>query len=109
MTDNSKLIAALRLTRHIGKRYYSLDEVVVQHYSLDDVVKIMAQAADEIERLNTELAAVRGALTRSVSLQSHYAGLLNDYDGGRRLQFADAKAWLDRLNSLSPTSETKGT
>jgi len=37
------------------------------------------------------------ALEESVKLQSHYAGLLNIYDGGERMQFASAKEWTDRL------------
>jgi hypothetical protein len=37
------------------------------------------------------------ALERSVELQSHYAGLLNQYDGGERLQFENAEAWVRRL------------
>ncbi len=37
------------------------------------------------------------ALKESVNLQSHYAGLLNIYDGGERIGFVDAQAWIDRL------------
>ena len=40
------------------------------------------------------------ALEESVKLQSHYAELLNMQDGGQRLQFADAHAWLERLRIL---------
>jgi hypothetical protein len=40
------------------------------------------------------------ALERSVKLQSHYAELLNMHDGGQRLQFASADAWLARLAKL---------
>lgn len=40
------------------------------------------------------------ALDESVKLQSHYAGLLNQYDGGQRLQFADADEWIKRLAEL---------
>ena len=38
-----------------------------------------------------------GALDESVKLQSHYASLLNQYDGGQRMQFDDGQAWIDRL------------
>jgi hypothetical protein len=37
------------------------------------------------------------ALEESLKLQSHYAELLNIYDGGKRLQFATADQWLTRL------------
>jgi hypothetical protein len=42
---------------------------------------------------------LRAALTESLKLQSHYAGLLNTYDGGKRMQFADNNAWLERLRA----------
>ena len=37
------------------------------------------------------------ALAESVKLQSHYASLLNQYDGGRRIGFKTADAWIARL------------
>ena len=40
------------------------------------------------------------ALKELVNLQSHYAKLLNMYDGGERLQFNNADEWVDRLRSL---------
>ena len=40
------------------------------------------------------------ALVESVKLQSHYATLLNQYDGGERRTFADAHAWIQRLRDL---------
>jgi hypothetical protein len=46
------------------------------------------------------VARLEDALERSVSLQSHYARLLNMYDGGERLTFPDALAWLARLDYL---------
>jgi len=47
------------------------------------------------------LIAAANALSESVKLQSHYAELLNGWDDGHRLQFADAQAWLDRLSQLA--------
>lgn len=44
-----------------------------------------------------ESDALKLALEESVKLQSHYASLLNDYDGGKRRQFANADAWVERL------------
>jgi hypothetical protein len=40
---------------------------------------------------------LRRALDESVKLQSHYAGLLNMYDGGTRKQFASGQEWMERL------------
>jgi hypothetical protein len=60
--------------------------------------------SERLEARNAELEAeivrLRTGLDKSVKLQSHYAALLNDYDRGKRLQFADADAWLQRLAAL---------
>ncbi len=60
---------------------------------------------ETIRRMALKIDAFAGryvaALEQSVRLQSHYAGLLNDYDGGKRLTFEDANAWMDRLDALS--------
>jgi hypothetical protein len=44
-----------------------------------------------------EKDAAQNALERSVKLQSHYAGLLNMWDGGERMQFKNADEWIERL------------
>lgn len=46
------------------------------------------------------LDEMRSALEQSVRLQSHYARLLNDYDGGERMQFRNAGEWLRRLKAI---------
>ncbi len=43
---------------------------------------------------------LRDALTRSLGLQSHYAELLNMYDGGKRRGFKTADEWMDRLREI---------
>ena len=37
------------------------------------------------------------ALRESLRLQSHYASLLNAYDGGKRRGFDSPEAWITRL------------
>jgi hypothetical protein len=44
-----------------------------------------------------DLESVLDALDESVKLQSHYANLLNMYDGGERMQFKTADEWMKRL------------
>jgi hypothetical protein len=61
--------------------------------SYDDLRDLVLRARDELVRL-------REALDESVRLQSHYASILNDYDGGKRMTFASATAWMDRLRAL---------
>ena len=41
------------------------------------------------------------ALNESLKLQSHYASLLNDYDGGKRLIFPDITHWITRLRIIA--------
>lgn len=43
------------------------------------------------------IAQLQHALKESVWLQSHYAELLNQHDGGRRLTFNSADDWLARI------------
>jgi hypothetical protein len=50
--------------------------------------------------MSEEMERLRAALERSVQLQSHYAKLLNEYDGGNRMQFDDADQWLARLEQI---------
>jgi hypothetical protein len=45
------------------------------------------------------------ALEHSVTLQSHYAKLLNQYDGGKRMIFKDANAWISRLTEMEKINE----
>ena len=47
-----------------------------------------------------EIECLRVALEESVKLQSHYAELLNFHDGGERMGFENAKAWMERLHAL---------
>jgi len=45
-------------------------------------------------------AELTKALDESVKLQSHYATLLNQYDGGERVMFADSDDWIRRLSDI---------
>lgn len=58
------------------------------------------ECGQEIKRLNAELTETRQALDESVRLQSHYASLLNQYDGGLRITFANSQEWIDRLRHV---------
>ena len=62
--------------------------------------RIIGDCLDHIESLTSDLEAARGALEQSVKFQSHYAAILNDWDGGKRMVFANADAWMDRLRAL---------
>jgi len=55
-------------------------------------------AARQVRRVVKQVVE---ALEQSVKLQSHYAELLNMHDGGERLTFASADAWMERLASLN--------
>jgi hypothetical protein len=53
---------------------------------------------------DAEIARLKHALERSVSLQSHYARLLNAYDYGERIEFKNADEWLARLDAIGDTN-----
>jgi hypothetical protein len=40
------------------------------------------------------------ALTESLKLQRHYAGLLNMHDGGQRIMFNSVDEWIERLKDM---------
>ena len=46
------------------------------------------------------LERLRDGLKESLKLQSHYARLLNQYDGGERKGFGTIKEWLDRIDEV---------
>jgi len=77
--------------------------------------------SDELKRIEAALDSVGGsafedsvafikrmhhALEASVSTQRHYADLLNAYDGGKRMLFANATEWMERLATLSREKDT---
>jgi len=59
----------------------------------------MAEAIAELNRLKRHISTTDAALQESVQLQSHYAKLLNQYDGGARMVFT-VESWMDRLAAL---------
>lgn len=56
--------------------------------------------AEKFDELKRRLEGALIDLTASVDLQSHYAGLLNQYDGGKRIQFKTAQEWTTRCLAL---------
>ena len=51
--------------------------------------------------MQMRLELLTEALRESLKLQSHYARLLNMYDGGERMEFPTVQAWLDRLAEVA--------
>jgi hypothetical protein len=43
---------------------------------------------------------LRTALKESLLLQTHYASLLNQYDGGHRISFLTIDQWIERLREV---------
>lgn len=52
--------------------------------------------------MRTNVVDLWYCLEQSIILQAHYARLLNDYDGGERIIFKDAKDWIERLKQVNP-------
>lgn len=50
-----------------------------------------------LESKDTRIKQLTIALKESLKLQSHYAELLNKYDGGHRMIFKTKEQWLNRL------------
>jgi hypothetical protein len=94
--QNAKLVAERDAAREHGVQA-RLREKAAEDKRIHDTDALRAQ--------NAELVA---ALKQSVELQSHYAELLNMYDGGQRLTFASVEAWLDRLAALAAAGQPQG-
>lgn len=63
--------------------------------------ELMQKSLIEKHNLIIEAERYKAALAESLKLQSHYAGLLNQYDGGKRIQFSGVEQWLERLKTVS--------
>ncbi len=66
---------------------------------------VMRGLVEIIEHLRMENERYRAALDASVSLQSHYAMLLNGWDGGERMQFASSDDWINRLTETKERAQ----
>ena len=78
---------------------------VFEHCGEDTCRGFVEALIDALERERARVAKLEAGLQQSVELQSHYAELLNMHDGGQRLAFANAEAWLDRLAVLKDTPQ----
>ena len=65
----------------------------------------LEELEEQVNEQDAEVQRLRYALEESVKLQSHYAMLLNMWDGGERMQFDSAQAWLDRLDFIQRVRE----
>ena len=68
----------------------------------------MSGNGDSEDRPRRVPADVFDALERSVRLQSHYAKLLNQYDGGERMTFDSADQWIARLKAVNAVERRMG-
>jgi hypothetical protein len=78
----------------------------------DEIIELLVMAQENIpskddrnlcmryEDAIYEIKRLAHALEESVKLQSHYAQLLNSYDGGERIGFDNGEAWLKRLDEI---------
>ena len=53
-----------------------------------------------IDNLHTKLDRLQRGLDLLIPLQRHYAKLLNQWDGGKRIEFQSSDQWLDRLDTI---------
>lgn len=75
-----------------------MDDIAANDGNVSDYVRDRIRKLAAALRAATERAErAEAALAESVNLQSHYASLLNQWDGGSRIVFRDVAHWLDRL------------
>lgn len=81
-----------------------IDEILrdAKHFCGSDPESIASHLIRIVVQVRDENASIRTALDASVSLQSHYAMLLNGWDGGERMQFASSDDWINRIKETTP-------
>jgi uncharacterized protein with PIN domain len=73
----------------------------------NDAFKTANEMFDLAEARRLERDEVWSALSKLITLYGHYAKLLNDYDGGSRIQFMDAQDWIDRLRETEKREQER--
>lgn len=99
VVDETDAVIEASILGHKYLRYDKVYDFIVEGIAV--AIQAERQRADgnfaSYERVKEKYSQVTHALAESVKLQSHYAGLLNQYDGGQRIEFKDAEEWLARL------------
>jgi len=85
--------------RSLIEQFPQASGVLVGKYDLE-ALEALLTAAGERQGLRERCAELEQALAESLKLQSHYAALLNQYDGGERIIFGGANEFLERLAAL---------
>jgi len=86
---------------------------LLENYTLEKIVETILAAAERaacgkanrewgelrqrVIALEIERDAIKNALEQLISLSTHYAKLLNMYDGGKRIGFKNADEWMERV------------
>lgn len=94
MTKDNPVIKRFRERFGFMFRVRKAGQNTLEAFILDEV-----QRGKEEERNIKEApkSVMLIALQESLKLQAHYAGILNDYDGGERMIFKSVSQWLERL------------
>lgn len=72
---------------------------------VDDARRVVSTLVFALDAEHNRAESLARALEESIQLQSHYAGLLNQHDGGQRRQFPTVEAWLQRLTETRPPAD----
>lgn len=95
---------ALSREAHNQRQYQYADRCDVRYEVASDLAQrlraLIPAGHSPAPAGEAQVERLRAALDRSVRLQSHYAELLNIYDGGQRMQFASAEEWMKRLEEI---------
>jgi hypothetical protein len=67
----------------------------------DQLLSVSQKALELQDRMRT----LEIALAESLKLQSHYARLLNQYDGGEHMVFDSPEQWIARLKEIGELRE----
>lgn len=72
---------------------------------VDDARRTVSTLVFALDAEHNRAESLERALEESLQLQAHYAGLLNQHDGGQRRAFPTVEAWLQRLTEMRPPTD----
>lgn len=87
-----------RRAEQIKKVRWAVENAITK---IEQVPDLLRRWQDEDKPNGQRHEQLMVALAESVKLQSHYAALLNSYDGGERMVFVSPGHWMARLEEVA--------
>jgi len=94
------------LSGMLGREFWDIasetiwDAVEVEIEQLQAENEHLCESVKAMDVLTEQIVELQESLDESIKFQTHYAELLNMYDGGKRIIFKNSEQWIKRLQAL---------